>query len=184
MIGPLSIARGVTQVTIMAMLYQLESHSPHVPKFGEIARSIEEASNHDPLFPDHVSGSEATAAILVSLAWFETRFHANLIGDNGRSFGLYQIQPPTAKVEAGILLVPATASKVAVDLIRTSFIKCDHLPWPARLSWYIASKGCGSPHPVVVKKSMDRLLMAQSLFRKHYPQSKLPEHARLPEKTP
>lgn len=165
--------RGITQTVIMAMLYQLEPSSPHVPKYGEIARAIEEASNHDPLF-EHEAGSEATAAILVSLAWFESRFHANVVGDGGKSFGLFQIQPPTAKLDGALLLVPATAAKVAVDLIRTSFMTCAHRPWIERLSWYVASNGCPT-HPKIAKKSADRLLLARSLFVKHFPREKIPE---------
>lgn len=167
------IQKAVTQTVIMAMLYQLEPSSPHVPKYGEIARSVEEAANHDPLF-DHEAGSEATAAILIALAWHESRFHANVVGDHGKSFGLYQIQPPTAKLDAAILLSPATASKVAVDLIRTSFMACAHRPWIERLSWYVASNGC-STHVKIVKKSAERLLLARTLFAKHFPSDKLPD---------
>ena len=175
------LAKAVSNAAIMAMLYQLEPMSPHVPRYGEVARAIEKASNQDPLFPHHEAGSQATAAILVALAWHETRFHPNLVGDNGKSFGLFQIQPPTAKLTANILLQPLTAAFIAIDLIRTSFAHCHDRPWTERLSWYIASgNGCRDPHPVVVKKSMSRLMMAENLFRKHFPQQKLP--AGLPPK--
>jgi len=169
------IARAVAEPAIMAMLYFLEPSGPHVPKYAEIANSIERASNHDPLFPDHVAGSEATASILTAIAFMESRFHTNAVGDNGRSFGLYQIQPPTAKTDASLLLLPVNASLIATGLIHQSFEQCKHLPWTHRLSWYVASAGCRSPHPVIVKKSMERLLLAQQLFARFFPQSTLPE---------
>lgn len=169
------LAKAISNATLMAMLYHLEPNSPHVPRYGEIALAIEKASNQDPLFPQHEAGSEATAAILVSLAWHESRFHPNIVGDNGKSFGLFQIQPPTAKLQANVLLQPATASFIAIDLIRSSFSYCSDRPWVERLSWYIASgRGCRDPHPVVVKKSMQRLMVAQQLFAKFFPHEKLP----------
>lgn len=167
------LARLVSEVAVLAMLNNLEPYGSHVPAYGEISAAMAKASNEDPLFPQHEAGSEVTACILVALAHQESRFHPNVIGDKGKSFGLYQIQPPTAKVDGSLLLIPVNASFVAVDLIRQSFSHCSARPWPERLSWYVASNGCPS-HPVIVKKSMERLILAQELFRKHFPKSVLP----------
>lgn len=173
------LAKAVCQTAIIAMLYRLEPSGPNVPAYGEISAAIEQASNSDPLFPEHEGGSEATASILVALAWHESRFQPNVIGDNGKSFGLFQIQPPTAKIDGSLLLVPRTAAFIAVDLIGQSFKKCEKRPWVERLSWYVASNGCPD-HPVIVKKSMERLILAQELFRHFFPKSQLP--AALPAK--
>ncbi len=167
------LARLVSEAAVIAMLYNLEPYGSHVPAYGEVAAAMTKASNEDPLFPQHESGSEATACILVALAHQESRFHPNIIGDHGKSFGLYQIQPPTAKVDGSLLLIPVNASFIAVDLIRQSFSHCAARPWPERLSWCVASNGCPT-HPVIVKKSMERLILAQELFRKHFPKSDLP----------
>jgi hypothetical protein len=117
--------------------------------------------------PDQPLGPPATLVIgrvaALDLAWFESRFHPNAVGDNGRSFGLFQIQPPTAKVESNILTNPRTASYIAVDLIRRSFQACAKRPYEERLSWYVSSNGCPSS-PIIVKKSMDRLLMATRIL--------------------
>ncbi len=178
------LAKLVTEAVVIAMLYNLEPYGSHVPAYGEIAAAMTKASNEDPLFPEHEAGSEATASILVALAYQESRFHPNVIGDGGKSFGLYQIQPPTAKVDGSLLLVPMNASFIAIDLIRSSFRHCEARPWPERLSWYIASNGCPT-HPVIVKKSMERLILAQELFRKHFPKSALPSNLpALPPKKP
>lgn len=171
------IARAVAEPAVMAMLYALESSSPHVPKYGEIAMSIVKAANEDPLFPGHVAGAEATACILTALAWKESRFHANVIGDNGHSFGLYQIQPPTSKTRGELLLLPVNASIIATGLIHQSFSECKNLPWTDRLSWYIASAGCKDPHPVIRQKSRERLILAQQLFARFFPQATMPDQA-------
>ena len=167
------LAHAVAEAVVMAMLYQLAPYGSHVPSYGEVAAAVTKASNEDPLFPENESGSEATATILVALAFHESSFHPNVIGDHGKSFGLYQIQPPTARVDGSLLLLPLNASYVAIDLIRQSFRHCEARPWPERLSWYVASNGCPS-HPIIVKKSMERLILAQELFRKFFPKSTLP----------
>jgi len=167
------LAKAVTEAAVIAIMYALEPYGSYVPSYGETAAAITHASNDDPLFPQHEGGSEATATILIALAWYESKFHANVIGDHGKSFGLFQIQPPTAKVDGSLLLLPRNAVFIAVDLIRTSFRQCEKRPWTERLSWYVASNG--SPdHPIIVKKSMERLLLAQELFRRHFPKSAMP----------
>jgi hypothetical protein len=157
------LAEAISATLVLATLNKIEPFGPHVPQYAEVAEAITQASNHDPLFPEDKDGSRKTAAILVSLAWFESRFHPNAVGDNGRSFGLFQIQPPTAKVESNILTNPRTASYIAVDLIRRSFQACAKRPYEERLSWYVSSNGCPSS-PIIVKKSMDRLLMATRIL--------------------
>lgn len=170
------LARYVSEKAVIGMLYFLSPSSPYIEKFGEIAAAITKASNSDPLFPQYEAGSEATASILVALAFKESGFHQSVIGDRGKSFGLFQIQPPTAgpRIKGQMLLVPMSASLVAVDLIRTSFRQCEKRPWIERLSWYVASNGC-SDNLVILKKSMDRLLLAQQLFSRFFPQDHLPE---------
>lgn len=176
------IAEAISGAAVMTMLYGLDAMNPHVPKYGEISEAIATASNEDVLFPSHPDGAYWTAAILVALAYKESGFHANVIGDHGKSFGLFQIQPPTAKVDAKLLLVPKTAAYVAVDLIRQSFYNCRSRPWEEKLSWYVASNGCPT-HPIIVKKSMDRMLLAVQVMKKAFPQKaqKTPDNA-LPAK--
>lgn len=157
------LAEAITSALVMSALYKLEPNSPHVPQYAEISEAITEASNQDPLFPQDKDGCRKTAAILISIAWFESRFHTNAVGDNGKSFGLFQIQPPTAQVKSNILLNPRTASFVAVDLVRKSFQACEKRPYEERLSWYVSSSGCPS-HPIIVKKSLDRMLMSNRIL--------------------
>lgn len=167
------LAEAIASTLVLAALNKLEPFSPFVPQYAEVAEAITQAANHDPLFPEDKDGCRKTAAILVALAWHESRFQPNVVGDHGRSFGLYQIQPPTAKVPSNVLTNPRTASYIAVDLIRQSFQACAKRPFEERLSWYVSSSGCPSK-PVIVKKSMDRLLMAVRILPMMSPPPPLP----------
>lgn len=167
-------ALAILPATIMKILYAMEPMNPHVGAYGEISEAIAAASNQNPLFPDREDGSARTASLLVSVAWFETKFHPNLLGDGGKSFGMYQIQPRTAEslgrpIMTNQLLSPREASFIAIDLFRVSMTQCQARPWEERLTWYVASNGCPS-HPILVRKSMDRMLLADRLFRDHFPQ--------------
>lgn len=157
------IAEAISSKLVFAALMKIAPFGPFVPQYAEVSEAITQASNQDPIFPGDKEGCKKTAAILIALAWYESRFHPNAVGDNGRSFGLFQIQPPTAKVQSNLLTNPRTASFIAVDLVRRSFSACEKRPYEERLSWYVSSSGCPS-HPVIVKKSMDRLLMATSIL--------------------
>jgi hypothetical protein len=163
-------AEVVTEQEVMKMLYDLAPNGPHVPDYGEIANAIASAATQDPLFPWMKSGSKRTACLLVAMAFKESSFHRSVVGDQGRSFGLYQIQPPTARVSVKLLTVPRDASFVAVDLFRQSFKKAAEKgrPFHEGLAWYIASSDVGMRHPKVVVLSMERVALAERLFRKHF----------------
>jgi len=162
------IAQAVSEVAILAMLNFLGSE--HSDRHGEISHAIAEASSVDPLFPQREDGAERTASILVSIAFHESRFHPNVIGDQGKSFGLFQIQPGTWKIDAKTLLLPRTAASVAIDLVRKSFAQCRKRPWQERLSWYAASATCETVSPTVLGKSIERMLLADKLFRRFFPE--------------
>lgn len=135
------LAEAISVPVVIAMMRAVSMFE--TPHFPEIATAISTASNHDPLFPHRKEGCAATAAVLVAIAWHESNFRPNAVGDNGESLGLYQIQPPTAKIDGKLLLIPRNASYVAIDLVRTSFRQCKDKPWEERLSWYISSGyGC------------------------------------------
>ncbi len=163
------IARTVSEATVIAMLYNLEPYGSHVPAYGEVASAMSKASNEDPLFPEHEAGCEATACILIALAYQASRFHTSLIREG---MGLYQILPPSPTIDGSLLLVPINASFIVIDLVRQSFRHCENRPWFERLSWYV-SPGT-EPNHLTVKKSMERLILAHELFRKHFPHSVLP----------
>jgi len=179
-------AIAITGPLVMKILYALEPYGIH---HGEVSEAIAQASNQDPLFPSREDGCFRTAAILVAIAWHESRFQPSVVGDNGKSFGLYQIQPPTANalgrpITTNMLTNPRDASFVAVDLVRQSMTHCASRPWEERLSWYVSSRGCPD-HPTIVKKSFSRMLLADKIVRDHFPEYRaLPKPAVEPRQLP
>lgn len=157
-------AEAIAATLVLKIMNTIAPFGAHVPRYGEISEAITLAANQDPLFPEQVDGCARTAAVLLAISYHETRWNPALMGDNGKSFGLYQIQPPTAKVSGNLLLNPRDASFIAIDLVRQSMFQCRARPWQERLSWYVASNGCPT-HPVIVHKSVERMMTADRIFR-------------------
>ncbi len=164
--APAFKARPVTEAQVMKMLYTFNAPVTEIRDFGEIASSIAIASTQDPLFPEIEEGSEMTAAMLVALAWHESRFRRSAVGDQGRSLGLYQIQPTTHRIDSKVLMLPRTASFVAIGLLKKSIRWCflHHKPWRHMMAWYAASSDEGAQHPVIIQQSVKRMETAASIF--------------------
>ena len=138
----------VTSGYVQRIMEHLQPSAPWIMTYGETASAIAEAANTDPLWPHHEDGARKTAVLLATIAWYESRYHANAVHtdtDGTSSFGLFQIKPPTANVNASLLQNPRNAAFVAIDLIRTSFEACKHEPLSRRLAWYTAGGGCRKP---------------------------------------
>jgi hypothetical protein len=152
-------ARVVTGSQVMKMLYTFNAPASEIRDFPEISEAIAIASTHDPILPNIEEGSEITAAMLVALAWHESRFRRSAVGDQGRSFGLYQIQPGVHKVNSNLLTLPRTASAIAIGLMKASVEWClSHgRPWREALAWYAASSDAGAKHPKIVAQSVERM---------------------------
>jgi len=89
----------------------------------ECCDAIARASTVDPIFPDEPAGSEATAAILVAIAWEASRFSPYT--RQGPFLGLFRMRPPVnPPVTADMFLLPHPAALHAVDLARTSMAIC------------------------------------------------------------
>jgi hypothetical protein len=161
-------AEAIAATLVLKIMNTVEPFGAHVPRYGEISEAITQAANQDPLFPELADGCARTAAVLLAISYHETRWNPALMGDNGRSFGLYQIQPPTAKVSGNLLLNARDASFIAIDLVRKSMFECRARPWQERLSWYVASNGCPT-HPVIVSKSVLRMSTADRFLKQLTP---------------
>lgn len=159
-------ARPVTDTQVQKMLYKFRGSFEAIRGYGEISVAIANASTQDPLFPHVEEGSELTAAILVAVAWWESRFIPSAVGDNGKSFGLFQIQPPSSKINSKMLTVPREAAFVAIDLIRQSIKHCieKKRDWREALAWYAASSEFGAKHPKIIIQSRRRMETAAALF--------------------
>ena len=135
---------------ILSLMLLLQPDAPWKDDYENVASAINEASESKPLFAGD-NGKRKTAALLVSLAWFESRFDRKAIGDKGKSFGLYQQQGMGELFDAKI------ASMVAVEQIKISFRICSNRPIEERLGWYAA----GGPNcQFGLLKSKHRMLKA------------------------
>jgi len=164
------LSEGISGSAVIAMLYHLSPNSPYVPQYGEISEAIARASTEDPLFPHRPDGAEWTAAILVALAFHESNCSPNLVGGCGAYFGLWQIAPPTPQLNAGLLLIPRTASYIAIDLIRKSFTAARGKGIEHGLSWFVSMGKDGKDANAMktLQRSMARMMTAQGLMKRYY----------------
>jgi len=132
----------VNPTIVYQTMVKLEPSTPWQNTYNETANAIAEASNADPLYTDEM-GSYRTAALLIAIARHESTFKASAIHPKSGAMGLFQIQPPTARLAPGrehfkgnLLLQPRSAAPIAIDLIRTSDRICAKFPVDDRLIWY------------------------------------------------
>lgn len=131
--------------------------------FPEIAQAVARASTVDPLFPDELAGAEATAAILLAVAWRSSRFQA--YSRSGPYLGLFRLRPPVSPpVTAQSLLLPRSSTLLAVDLLRYSFTTQRAAPLSDRLAVFRDWGRCSStPSPEGVAWSRETMLYVPRL---------------------
>ena len=154
----------VTATWVLGVMNQLVPHADWKRTFPESAEAIASASNEHNLFPEEEFGAKHTASILLGLAYYESRFnpHAGM-QHGGKAFGLFQIQVPTAKVPANLLLLPRSAADIALNLIEVSYRECKEFPWDEKLGWYArGGNGCVKQGR---QESRPRLLLAEKIFK-------------------
>lgn len=120
----------------------------------DLAPAIVAASFAHPLPGD--DGEARMAAVLVAIAWRESRFSPGAVGDHGASIGAWQISRhwhPGATV--------ADHADRAAELVQESWRVCRARPASERLGWY-ASGGAGCDG---LGASRGRMALAMRLFR-------------------
>lgn len=166
--------RPVSPTAILKIVYAV-ARGPGWREYPLIARGIADASTNDPLFPRELSGSEATAALLVAYAWDASRLLP--YGRSGDHVGIYRIRPPSWPATRGSLLMdPRQASLVAVDLLRQSLERCRAMPTDHRLAWILdLGHRVGIPpaamtraDPIVLGRSERIMKHAITIFDRHF----------------
>jgi hypothetical protein len=158
---------------VLAVMFKMQpTNAPGVlHSYAETSEAIAQASSEFPLFKGE-DGPRKTAALLLAIAWYESRFNPTAIGDHGQSVGLFQIQIATAKelhsdVTGNMLLSPRDAAPIALAVIRESYRVCGRAGWDEKLGWYAAGgNGCKDAGK---QKSIHRMHMAERI-RKNYPE--------------
>jgi hypothetical protein len=131
---------------VLAAMVSLEASPPWAETYAETAEAIADVSLEAPLFPGE-HGPLRTAALLTSLAWFESRFDPRAVGDHGRSVCLVQVHASNhaalGVTRDELLEDPRTCLRAGLEMIRRSFAVCARRPLEERLGHYAAGKaGC------------------------------------------
>lgn len=161
------LAFPVDSHTLMRALYAIE---PYCTSHGEISEAIARAANQDPLFPNRYDGCYRTAAILIALAWYGSRFQPTIVTGNGQIFGLYGIRPPKTDargkpITSNILTNPHDASLIVIDLVRQSMMADKKRVWEERLFSYCD----GQKHDSPMHQSLSVMLLADEITKNHFP---------------
>lgn len=150
---------------VLSWMLALQPQAAWLSEYWEEAVAISVASEARPLFrgDEVASGAERTAAVLVAVAFEESRFRANATGDHGQSRSAWQVsrywgEPVTIDGQA----------LLALDLMRESFRVCRARPVEERLSWYAAGgSGCDRGHAASVRRMRLAERLLASLGRRH-----------------
>ena len=131
---------------ILALLTATEPNAPWKDTYPATATAMAESAQDEPLFAGK-DGPKKTAALYVSLSWFEARHNPRAVGDHGHSFCLGQINDTNFKglgIASGEELFDVRKCLHAVNrMVRTSFRVCARAELEDRLSWYAGGgDGC------------------------------------------
>jgi Transglycosylase SLT domain len=126
---------------ILSLMLGLQPRAPWLASYEDTAKAIATVVTAEvPLFTGE-RGREKTAALMVALAWAESRFNPGAVGDHGLSVGLYQMSSanlpsPEGYRRADLLGHPIASSEVALHMLRQSFAVCAARPLNERVAWY------------------------------------------------
>jgi Transglycosylase SLT domain len=144
---------------VLSLLLFLQPDAPWRASYEETAHAIATAAaESEPLFPGP-DGRARTAALLVAVAYHESRFDPKAVGDGGRSFGLFQHQRGGASN-----FTPAIAAPRALASLRASRQACRARPEGEQLAAY-ASGRCDRG----LSASRARMALGRALVARHTP---------------
>lgn len=142
---------------VLAAMTQLAPGRDHSELGSAIARAVDADK---PLFKNDAD-RRRTAALLVAVAFRESTFHTQAVGDHGRSFCAFQIHRSSGGSKALLEDVDACV-RSAFTMLRTSLRVCPASP----IAWYAAGpNGCKSER--AQKISRDRMNLAAYLVGQH-----------------
>jgi hypothetical protein len=126
---------------ILSLMIALQPRAPWRETYEDTAKAIASVVSEETALFAGKDGKEKSAALLVALAWAESRFDPKAVGDHGHSFGLYQIfhtnlPTPEGFAKADILGNQTNATKVAHRMLKQSMGICGKRPVEERLGWY------------------------------------------------
>jgi hypothetical protein len=158
---------------ILSLMVILQPSAPWKATYEGTARAIDDVAHAEPAYAGD-DGPERTAALLVSIAWYESRFdpRAVLEDADGASLGLFQVHDSNLHrlriVHPDALEDPRASARAALFLIRESFRVCGKRPADELLAMYASGRGrCDVPEGV--RASRRRMRLAATMLRERAP---------------
>ncbi len=145
---------------VVGLMVALEPSSPWRSTFERTAEAIARVSESEPVFADQ--GEERTAALLVAIAWYESRLKPHAKSSNGRWYCLYQIDKRQLPDPQKALDDPEVCTRAAIKIVRGSMQKCTHHRDDERLAMF-TSGSCEHGLP----ESRYRMFLGSKLLRDH-----------------
>lgn len=145
---------------IVGMMTALEPSAPWRATYERTAEAIARVAESDPLF----EGGDAarTAALLVAVAWHESRLKPDARSANGQWLCLYQVDKRQVKSAARVLADPEECTRAAMTILRASLKRCAKSPTDDRLAFFM-SGACDKGLP----QSRYRMFLAKKLLKDH-----------------
>ena len=145
---------------VVGLMVALEPSSPWRGTYEKSAEAIARVAESEPVFDDH--GEERTAALLVAVAWYESRLKPNAKSKDGQFLCLYQVDKRQLADPQKALDDPEVCTRAAIKIIRASLQQCAKRPYDDRLAQFM-SGNCDKG----VVDSRYRMFLAGKLLREH-----------------
>lgn len=145
---------------VVGLMTALEPTAPWRPTFEKTAEAIARVAESEPLFED--KSEERTAALLVAVAWYESRLKPTAKSGNGKWFCLYQIDKRHLPDPQKALDDPEVCTRAAIKIIRESIQKCGSRKTDERLAMFM-SGACDKG----LAESRYRMFLASKLLKEH-----------------
>ncbi len=145
---------------VVGLMVALEPSAPWRATFEKSAEAIARVAESDSLWSDH--GEERTAALLVAIAWYESRLKSNAKSKDGQFLCLYQVDKRHLADPQKALDDPEVCTRAAIKIVRQSLEKCDKQPFEERLAQFM-SGACDKG----TTDSRYRMFLAGKLLREH-----------------
>jgi len=146
---------------VLALMVLLVPRAPWRASYETTAAGMAQGASEVPVF----QGSwavERTLALDVAVAFFESTFRVDAVGDHGAAKSLYQVH--------GAMPEDAHAATVEANrLMLQSFKACRALPLEERLAWYASGGADGCSSEAGRRASRHRVSLALRLYSRHAP---------------
>jgi hypothetical protein len=145
---------------VVGLMAALEPSAPWRGTYEKTAEAIARVAESEPLYEER--GEERTAALLVAVAWYESRLKPNAKSGNGQWYCLFQVDKRHLADPQKALEDPEYCTRAGIKIIRASMQKCASRPHDERLAMFM-SGACDKG----LADSRYRMFLAAKLLKDH-----------------